>query len=81
MRSDAGSPADLPCPQCRSTQAKVALSTQSAVFFRCSHCKHAWSVPKARPGSDTTEMYCRPGGSEADRGPAGEPHRTIDGSD
>ena len=56
MRPEAGSPVGLPCPECRSTQAKVALNTESATFYRCSDCRHAWSLPKATPPSDTTHM-------------------------
>lgn len=53
MRSDAGSPANLPCPQCRSVQVKVALTTPTAVFYRCSMCLHGWSVPAQRPAPDS----------------------------
>jgi hypothetical protein len=45
MSPGAGSPADVPCPQCQSTLAVVALNIPTAIFYRCSECKHVWAVP------------------------------------
>ena len=60
MSPGAGSPADMPCPQCRSTQAVVALNIPTAIFYRCSACKHVWSVPEP-PASDTVSIQESPG--------------------
>lgn len=63
MTPGAGSPADVPCPQCRSTQAIVALNVPTAIFYRCSHCKHVWSVPTS---SSDSGVY---GGTRLPSGP------------
>jgi hypothetical protein len=52
MHSDVGSSAALPCPRCRSSQVKVALITQSAIFYRCSECRHGWSAPRTTQSPD-----------------------------
>lgn len=39
-----GSPANVPCPKCRSTKVKVALHTPPLVFCRCSLCGHVWAT-------------------------------------
>lgn len=83
MGPEAGSPADLPCPQCTSTQVKVALNTRSAIFYRCSDCRHAWSAPSATPQSGAIGMRGDTGGrsSHAGRGPAEDWNGAVQGSD
>jgi len=47
MALAAGSPAKVLCPECGSTEAKVALDAQQEVYYRCSACHHVWSAPKS----------------------------------
>lgn len=52
-----GSPADALCPTCQNRQAKVALNTDDAVFFRCAKCREVWAMPTRRKRTGAVRGY------------------------